>query len=356
MDYNDYEIEREVFRAVDSPDGPILEYDRQALSAIYNSAKDVKSTDPVLPVCNDAEADRENGGSVDPLCLRYDLEKDPTGSIETALRRLRQPEIEGDVSLPSAIENLVDDAISVDRVRALTNREGIEEFISSFSKSLVGVVNFYLAGGKSSLMKTIRSNQKSLYGFEKGILPAEYSESGMRLRLELGLKSIFTLQNLPEPSKKAVNQAIEKALDGLRSAPGFSALGSVGLKAVTEGLKKSVHEGVRDSLKRTRLGVIGLLRVKEGTPFFFGTLSHHPFDFERLITSELTKIIQDATRDSEERILSATGLMTYAGRSVGPSTLEGLKKRIRGEILHAKTTESREVAIKIDQVLRGQQE
>ena len=77
MDYNDYEIERAAFYDVNSSDGPLLEYDRQAISAIYNQHKDISDKDAQVPRCNDNEADNEDGG-VDPLCIRYDVENDPT--------------------------------------------------------------------------------------------------------------------------------------------------------------------------------------------------------------------------------------------------------------------------------------
>ena len=57
------------------------------LSAIYDESRDVAATDRVLPACNDAEADQEQGG-VDPLCQRYDIETRETFMPPTSLRQM----------------------------------------------------------------------------------------------------------------------------------------------------------------------------------------------------------------------------------------------------------------------------
>jgi hypothetical protein len=84
MDYNHYNEEDGAFFDLESSDGPLLEYDRQIISVLYNQGKDVKDTDPEVPACNDDEADSTDSG-VDPLCLRYDIGIDPT---KQALRSL----------------------------------------------------------------------------------------------------------------------------------------------------------------------------------------------------------------------------------------------------------------------------
>jgi len=68
MDYNQYHIERAAFESVSSEKGPLLEYDRQILSVLYNGGKDVAATDAVLPTCNDDEADSFDDG-VDPCAF-----------------------------------------------------------------------------------------------------------------------------------------------------------------------------------------------------------------------------------------------------------------------------------------------
>ena len=69
MDYNEYNEEvAGAFTSLDGSGGPLLEYDRQIISALYNDAKDIKDSDAVLPACADAESDSLDGG-VDPLCV-----------------------------------------------------------------------------------------------------------------------------------------------------------------------------------------------------------------------------------------------------------------------------------------------
>jgi hypothetical protein len=52
MDYNQYDLDRASFTT--GSNGPLLEYDRQFLSVLYDGGREVKPTDPVLPACNDA--------------------------------------------------------------------------------------------------------------------------------------------------------------------------------------------------------------------------------------------------------------------------------------------------------------
>ena len=105
MDYNDYEIERAAFYQTDSSDGPLLEYDRQFLSVLYDKSQEVdRKADPV-PACADAEADHEAGG-VDPICIRYDIEHDPTMSVGTALDRVNLATKERDITLAQALANI----------------------------------------------------------------------------------------------------------------------------------------------------------------------------------------------------------------------------------------------------------
>lgn len=351
MDYNDYEIEREAFSGTDAPDGPLLEYDRQVLSAIYNAAKDVKSTDPVVPVCNDSEADTDGSGAVDPLCIRYDIEKDPTASVETAARRLTKDSLAGDVTLKEAIGNLVAEQLAQDRIQALGTREAIEDFAETFVRSLAGVVNFYVAGGKVSLLKTIRANLKSVYVFEKDVLPAGYSEYKMRGRMDAGVAFALGLHALPDASKTAVKDALARAMKAIQQAPGFGTLGATGIAKLRESLEKGMNKGISDSLMRARTGVLGLLKVKETIPFYLGTLSGHAFDFERTFSGDLIKIIENQKAGPEDRVTAATSLATYLKRPVGGGSIEGLRKQIRTELQRAKTNEARETALKIDRAL-----
>ena len=98
MDYNTPQLEDgELFKslnkdgsAADPTVGAILAYDRQFIDIVYNNAQQVLANPaafPVLPYCNDADADNKELG-VSSTCLRYDFFSDATAGINVVRNRI----------------------------------------------------------------------------------------------------------------------------------------------------------------------------------------------------------------------------------------------------------------------------
>ncbi len=363
MDYNDYEIERAAF--FDAPmvsgDGPLLEYDRQALSALYNGLSDVGLLDPVLPACNDAEADTEDSGEVDPLCIRYDIEKDPTISVETALNRVNLDQIPGDVTLADALEQVTVDVLSQDALSKVTNADEAKALYQKYLFALKGTMGFYFLSGKASLSKVVRTNVKSLYVFEEGILPDSYSEQDMRERAFKGVHAVTSMMGLSAAVKGKILTLSNRAPSLLLQSPYGSALSiDVALQlqqALAERTLHVVSEFENDpvrGLPRLRAGVLGSIERSEGLPFFYGSIGSVSYDFEASLMTILFESVVTVTASSQERLLAAKSMATYRGRPSANALLSRAIGRVNQELKMAKTNDSRELAIALKTALINQ--
>lgn len=346
MDYNDYEIERAAFTDPNTADGPQLEYDRQALSAIYNQMADVKANDPVLPVCNDAEADTEESGSVDPLCLRYDIEKDPTISIETSLNRVNLDKLDGDVTLAEALDRVAADVLTVDALAKVKSEADAKLLAKKYKDALKGAMNFYFIGSKASISKTVRTNLRSLYVFADDVLPAGFDEMAMRERAFKGVQSVVDLRELSAPVKKklmelSVNLTATIAKTGFGSTIAADAVVKMG-----EEFEKDASKG----LIKLRAQVVGALLREESLPLYFGNGK----DFEiAMITVlyETIRILKNSQVITAVEIAAAKALVTYKGRPQVDAMLSGAKEVAEFMVTIARNNKDREKALALKAAL-----
>lgn len=372
MDYNDWEIERAAFYAVDSADGPLLEYDRQALSALYNGGADIQMTDPILPTCNDAEADKEEGG-VDPLCVRYDIESDPTRSLRTAFDRMTETELPRDVTLSQALERRgQSDLINSTEIQTIKTKAELNLFTSNLNLALQGSIRYFVLTGKASLAKAVVTNVKSLLQFEEGVLPPNYSELRMRQRAFTAVKDALALSHLPPAVSDAVENVAISALVALRDCPYIQSqraeAAQIALESVREGIVKAVHDFECDEargLPKLRANVLAALTRRPNVPFFLGTLggilgeaSEGPqggikLDFETSLNRILYEATLDRERTSSERVTAATSLRSYKGRlNSGDRLIKRALHELTQERLKTKDNPSREMVELILSALR----
>ena len=345
MDYNDYEIERAAFTDPNSADGPQLEYDRQALSAIYNKMADVKSADKVLPACNDAEADTEDSGAVDPLCIRYDIEKDPTLSVVTALNRVTMEKMPGDVTLVEALSNVAAMVLSADALSKVTSEADAKVLFSKFSSAIKGAMSFYFVGGKASVSRTVRTNVKSLYVFEKDVLPADYSELEMRERAFSGVQAVVSMKTLPEVVKKKLAE-LSASSNALILKTGFGAsIAADSVVKIGEDFEKNSTKG----LLKLRSTILATIANNATLPFYLSNL----MDFETALTTILFETVTDTTALPQERLVAAKSLASYQTRLGVNALRDKASAKIDEELLASKNNESRELAIALKVALGG---
>ena len=370
MDYNDYEIELAAFSAIDSSDGPLLEYDRQAMDRDLQSGRATYSdNDPMVPTCNDAEADNESGG-VDPLCIRYDIEKDPTLSIGTALDRVRMATKAGDVTMAQSIARVPGIVLTADALAAVKSDDDLADLAVKVASSLKGAMQFYLTAGKASIAKTLVLNSKSLLEFADGVLKDDYSspydERGMHERAFAGVQQALSLKALPAPAAAALAQAVKVSLDALLQTPYVTGLGSQDRSDTTEVLTKalqsigsSLEKDQAAGLPKLRATVLGSLARHSRVPFFFGKLEgmSQAMDIETsvvgILADNVTASGPAAASTAIERLTAAKALATFHGRAQGDAAIKASLNALTQARVGATDNASRELIEQLLSILKS---
>lgn len=348
MDYNQYQLEGGTYDSEMSSNGPLLEYDRQILSVLYNSGKDVASSDPVLPACDDEEADSYDGG-VDPLCIRYDAGKDPTQELALTLQLMRDPsaKIRKTKSLPTAIEDTIP---TLGEASAVTTKEQATEKISQLVKELQGVHLYYLASGAQSAAYMMKLNVRSLYVFKEGSLLEGYDENAMRARVAEALLYLANFDGLEKPVLDANAKVQASTLAWLQSTPYYQGLSTSEQTAVGTAIQAALN-GLQDKIKslvlpKVRGAVLGSLVRKEGAPFFFDYINGQATDYERLaletLKQALTVPLKGVMRPAAERLSAITALKTFSEIPEGADAIERVKSKIKSELPRVKSAQERE--------------
>ncbi len=362
MDYNQFHLERGAFVA-GSSEGPLLEYDRQIISVLYNEGKDVRASDPIVPACNDDETDSFTGG-VDPFCIRYDAGQDPTEMLARTLRLASEEKfvLGKSRSLPASLKASVDslgDPLELTEVSALKSR------IEEVTEQVAGLATYYLLGGAQSVANLARSNLRSLYVFKDGVFTEARSAEAtqMRLRAWHGLEWVTALDTLPLEVQTALDHVVADAEAWLEKTPAFLAVapdqktdqkrellaGLAGLK-----IKMSANEDAA-LLVRLRRSVLSGLKRNAAAPFYFEVSQLGVLDFEAKAIAVLSKMIvsplSGSPRAFTERLTAIDALKTFITVPEGLEALVEAKKVLLLEKADAKDARGRDRIRKLIQAL-----
>jgi hypothetical protein len=340
MDYNDYEIERGAFFDVNSEDGPLLEYDRQLMSALYNKGQDITDKDAVLPACNDAEADNEDKG-VDPLCIRYDIEKDPTASITMAIHRVEDAQVDArNISLSQALSRIATLTLSDEKLQAAQKKEDVQALTKKFAGSLKGALDFYIVSDVAALARTVRTNVKALLEIG-GSLPEGYDAQKMRENVFSGIQKVLSMTDLPATPKKAYEDAAQAGLARLALTPFAQSLPEAERPKLSTEASKAIADAMETFLKdekglpAARAKLIAALARHKKVDFFAGKLDEKDNasqkDYETAIVSLLADITSSISRTSVERIAAAKALATYKDRGTGEKAIDAIRAGLLAE-------------------------
>ena len=353
MDYNDFEIERGAFYDVNSSDGPQLEYDRQAISALYNKSVDIKSTDPVVPTCNDAEADIEPGG-VDPLCIRYDAEKDPTLAVNTALNRIGKDAVAGDVTLTQSLRKIPGLVLTNDRLALIKTSDDLDAISDSLSSAIEGVLEFYAFAGKTSLSRSVVTNLKSLLQIKDGVLPAPYDARQMRERAFAGVQQSLALYALPDSATQAIQDAIAVSILTLEQTPYGKTLSGTDRDKLDQETRKTLAAVpaafVKTGLAKMRATILAALKRHSGVSYFDGSYSGAgspavSADYETALVGILVDALDvQSGRSKSERVAAATALQTYKGLYLREAVIKSVIEKLKAELTLAPDNASRDLA------------
>ncbi|HRK08794.1 MAG TPA: zinc-dependent metalloprotease [Pseudobdellovibrionaceae bacterium] len=315
MEYNSYALEDGAFDAHGVAQGPLLEYDRQIISVLYNNGADVKATDPQVPFCDDGMADAQQGG-VDPFCVRYDIGRDPTQILQRWMQLIQDPaaKMGRTHSLATALTELVADL--GDPAEAKTE---FDILMSEYKlrNRFAALTSYYVAQG---LGATLRENIRVLKVFRPGSLSPAYDEAEVRQRVETALNDFLKLRELSPATKKAFFLAGEATANWLKQTAWFQAQDSNQQQQRIFSFLKVAHEALENTeqnlLTRVRGRVLGSLQRTPNAPFFLGTLQGRAVDFEAQLLGHLKSaltggLILGQPASLFERQNAATALRSY---------------------------------------------
>ena len=320
MDYNQYQLQLAAFDGITGPNGPLLEYDRQVLSVLYNGGKDVASSDATLPACADSEADSFDGG-VDPLCIRYDAGHDPTAYLQTTLALLKDDNaaIRSEQSLPKSIKALTAElASSAD----LKTADQVAADMKAKQTELLGTIAIYYAAGGESLASAVEADVHFLRQFKDGILSSGYVEADLRGRAIEGVRMVANLESF-EPATVAAIVAYQKAMtDYLSSSPYVTGL-STDQQATTLKQQLAIVNATPNAIAlrvftKLRASLYKDLQASAPSPFALYTdaKTGATVDFEEEIATLLSHaatatLTNGSPRPAAERLAAATALQSF---------------------------------------------
>ena len=207
MDYNYYQHETGLVSKPGATDGPSQEYDRQMISQLYNDGKDVVATDPVIPACDDTEADSTDGG-VDPFCTRYDAESNPLTGLQHAFDKVTLDDGAKGVetmTLAEALRALEHRLITRLNDPGVTkNAADVKSLAPLAAKAAANLVGYYVSEGAQSLRVNLVNNAKSLRKFR--VVPDGVNENAHRTTYMQMLKAALAMDSLPGPASAAAQQ------------------------------------------------------------------------------------------------------------------------------------------------------
>jgi Met-zincin len=334
MDYNDYNEEAAAFSSVDSSDGPLLEYDRQIISVLYNGGKDVKASDPKLPACADDEADSTDAG-VDPLCIRYDIGYDPTKQALRSLELLTNPQARSGRmnSLPAALADALADLPAATGVKTTDDADAA---LKQALTDLAGVTSIYVGGSANSLGYIGSTALKSLKVFQKGVLLDGYNETDMRENALSMLEQASSMTELPDATKQALAKQKTAILAYLAGTPALTSMSRADqdktLADYGTKIDTALAANQTAALSKMRGRLIDALKNTPTAPLAFHKRNGQVLDLEVVVMGVLEQLAApkagSADRPMAERTQALTSLKTYSGAD----SYQAVSDRVQAEL------------------------
>ena len=347
MDYNHYNLERTIFDHVDSANGPILEYDRQFIDALYNNGESL-ATSPVLPSCDDAEADNTAGG-VDPTCSRYDAGANPYNWMLETIQLIEKPTYSLGY-LKSLSEALTDVQSSLTPIQDVATKEEFEAIRDDFFARESALFDFYFFAGAHSLRYLTTINLKSLKNMAPGILEnTKFNEANLRSQTLTSLEYIFTSQVIPQAPLEQLAVNFTDFKTWAQSTPYFVSLEATAQIELLETLQEKHNEVVTHvqtvTSTKVRQRVAANLTHDADNAYYFSSEAN--LDMETYIVNLLKKIAitktqGDFVRSIDERKAAITSFMTFRAAAIATNAdaLE-ISAVLGAELKQAKNSQER---------------
>ncbi|MBU6375527.1 MAG: zinc-dependent metalloprotease [Bdellovibrionales bacterium] len=346
MDYNDFFVERAIFDSLDSSTGLILEYDRQALSALYNNGKDIAPSDPVLPNCNDDDSDAffvDGFTRVDPLCNRYDLGQDPSITVERTMGLItgNSAKVGPILSLPLAIQRYQNglqeklEEVLQKSPETLKTQKQIAGLINQAIDKLDSLQGQYFENGHESLMGSLGSMRKSLFPFRAGI----QNEENFRRRVIDTIDFASSTRELPAAAKQSRDALILMLREWTKSTPWARSEMAAG-RNIDDLLEQWLAE--EPHFSSVRALALSLLRLPSGTTLHFDKNSLNQIDLEEWATSKLVRALTSSQEAFVVRKAASQSLSSFAKTEVGAVGLREATLKLQQELRQSSTARQRE--------------
>jgi hypothetical protein len=351
MDYNHYNEEDGAFAGLEEATGPQLEYDRQIISVLYNEGKDVKETDAEVPVCNDEEADSNEGG-VDPLCNRYDIGADPTVQALRALDLFTKEGAKRGKMVSITAEKVAEALIPLPPASAVKTKDELSAALAKGVAGMSGTVGIYIGASANSFGYLASQAMRSLKVFRDDVLPEELKEEEMRERALQAFEAGTSMVEFPAVTKAAVESAKAKLLEYLASTAYVASLDREPQEKIMAALTAAVNKGVigmeKALLSRLRLRFIQALPSTPTAPLAFHKRNERQVDLEQVVMTTLANLTTakagSLDRPAAERLEAIKALKTYNRSEAYESLAAKVLVALEAEIQSAETPQKRETA------------
>lgn len=348
MDYNQYNLEKSVFSSVDSAHGPLLEYDRQFLDALYNDGKTLNDSE-WLPSCNDYDADNTAGG-VDPTCSRYDAGENPYHWMSETIQLIEKPVYKLGL-FKSLSESLVEITTLVSAPQDIASKENFENIRDQFFARHKGLFDFYVTAGAHSLRYMTTVNLKSLKNLIPGILTETvFKENVLRQQTLSALEYIFTMQAAPQSPMQALRNNAQQFETWTQSTPYYNNLSKEEQFKIIDQVRaqklKTLEYVQTATFSKIRQRLLVNLSFDNQNSYYFS--SAQTLDVESYIITLLQKVAMTAKqgelpRSFDERKAAITSFMTFHSAGlVEQAQLEAIATALQVEIKMAKTSLERD--------------
>jgi hypothetical protein len=345
MDYNQYQIEHGAFDQPGSSAGPLLEYDRQILSVLYNDSADIHPTDVIVPHCDDSSADSKKGG-VDPFCIRYDAGQDPTVQLVRTYALIADPA--ASLGKTKSLSNAVEATLAaLPDPATVTDLETVIVAESDLLTSISAITQFYISAGAQGLNYMLTANIRMLQTYRAGTLPMTVDPVVTRQRVAGVVDQVLTMDQLPAATRKSYERVADLAAQWLRATPWYTgAAANVQTEreaSIRDQVTEWLSEYEKTTLPRLRSRMLGAMARSTDAPFYLNAQT----DYEAQTMLWFDKVLTQTTPNGRpytvtERRAVATALESFSG----VDGVYELKTKARGlveaEIKAATTAEQRE--------------
>ena len=351
MDYNHYQVEKGLIADIQNPKkGPLFEYDRQALVALYAADSSVLKAAPVLPWCGDSLADDLTNG-FDPICLRYDFGLNALVEIQERFNLISKANYKnGDKrSIDLSVSDLIHKQLTALDKKA--KPEEIKVKLKALKTDLSSLVKLYFTLGAGSLRQTVGVNINGIRILQKDSLPATWgTEAEYRKTLFDYYQQMSNLNELPAETTTALNASLASTASLLQSSEAYVNADDVQKgeidKLVAENNKsilELINVGDTSEMSKVRTSAAGYLKMNTGSPLSIDA----NLDYEMMVLNNLRSIaintkVGVANRSIAERKAAVATLKTYKGIAVADTALDDITTQVKSEIAVATDAKVRE--------------